>query len=164
MTQLFNFFIFFSVFTQAALCSNWSWTICFCRSVAFLVPLLCSFQLSNCLQSYIDSILPSVKNDYLVVAFLLAFNFAEGLCWARTADRQTSRMRVEYLKSVLRQDVGFFDTQAADSSITFQVVSTISSDSSTVQVAIGEKVFPYSLLHKNERLEYNENSYTLRIA
>lgn len=49
-------------------------------------------------------------------------------------------MRVEYLKSVLRQDVGFFDTQAADSSITFQVVSTISSDSSTIQVAIGEKI------------------------
>ncbi|KAL1811502.1 hypothetical protein ACET3Z_021567 [Daucus carota] len=66
--------------------------------------------------------------------------FVEGLCWARTADRQTSRMRVEYLKSVLRQDVGFFDTEAADSSITFQVVSTISSDSNTIQIAIGEKI------------------------
>jgi ATP-binding cassette subfamily B (MDR/TAP) protein 1 len=66
--------------------------------------------------------------------------FVEGLCWARTAERQTSRMRLEYLKSVLRQDVGFFDTQAADSSTTYQVVSTISSDSNTIQVAIGEKM------------------------
>lgn len=83
----------------------------------------------------------TLEIDYhLLVSFSLVFNFAEGLCWARTADRQTSQMRVEYLKSVLRQDVGFFDTQAADSSITFQVVSTISSDSSTIQIAIGEKV------------------------
>ncbi|CAK9150286.1 unnamed protein product [Ilex paraguariensis] len=66
--------------------------------------------------------------------------FIEGLCWARTAERQTSRMRLEYLKSVLRQEVGFFDTQANDSSITYQVISTISSDSSTIQVTIGEKI------------------------
>ncbi|XP_027172288.1 putative multidrug resistance protein [Coffea eugenioides] len=66
--------------------------------------------------------------------------FVEGLCWARTAERQTSRMRLEYLKSVLRQDVGFFDTQAADSSTTFQVVTTISADSNTIQVTIGEKI------------------------
>ncbi|CAL5405665.1 unnamed protein product [Camellia sinensis] len=66
--------------------------------------------------------------------------FVEGLCWARTAERQTSRMRTEYLKSVLRQEVGFFDTQAADSSITFQVITTISSDSNSIQVTIGEKI------------------------
>ncbi|KAI3466213.1 hypothetical protein Pfo_022876 [Paulownia fortunei] len=66
--------------------------------------------------------------------------FIEGLCWARTAERQTSRMRLEYLKSVLKQEVGFFDSQAADSSTTYQVVSTISSDSNTIQVTIGEKV------------------------
>ncbi|KAK2977418.1 hypothetical protein RJ640_004201 [Escallonia rubra] len=66
--------------------------------------------------------------------------FVEGLCWARTAERQTSRMRLAYLKSVLKQDVGFFDTQEADSSTTYQVVSTISSDSSAIQVAIGEKI------------------------
>ncbi|PIN02501.1 Multidrug/pheromone exporter, ABC superfamily [Handroanthus impetiginosus] len=66
--------------------------------------------------------------------------FIEGLCWARTAERQTSRMRLEYLKSVLKQEVGFFDSQAADSSTTYQVVSTISSDSNTIQVTIGEKI------------------------
>ncbi|KAH6835533.1 P-glycoprotein 18 [Perilla frutescens var. hirtella] len=67
--------------------------------------------------------------------------FVEGLCWARTAERQSSRMRLEYLKSVLKQEVGFFDTQAAaDTSTTFQVVTTISSDSNTIQITIGEKI------------------------
>lgn len=64
----------------------------------------------------------------------------EGICWNRTAERQASRMRVEYLKSVLRQEVGFFDTQTAGSSTTYQVVSLISSDANTVQSALCEKV------------------------
>lgn len=53
-------------------------------------------------------------------------------------------MRIEYLKSVLKQEVGFFDNQAADSSTTYQVVTTISSDSNSIQVTIGEKVYIYT--------------------
>ena len=49
-------------------------------------------------------------------------------------------MRSEYLKSVLRQEVGFFDTQTAGSSTTYQVVSILSSDANAVQVALCEKV------------------------
>lgn len=49
-------------------------------------------------------------------------------------------MRIKYLKSVLRQEVGFFDSQGADSSITYQVVSTLSSDANSIQAVIGEKV------------------------
>ncbi|KAA8533236.1 hypothetical protein F0562_033231 [Nyssa sinensis] len=71
--------------------------------------------------------------------------FIEGICWTRTAERQTSRMRMEYLKSVLRQEVGFFDNQAA-SSTTFQVVSTISSDAHSIQDVIAEKI-PNCLAH-----------------
>nr|QVT92354.1 ABC transporter [Salvia miltiorrhiza] len=71
---------------------------------------------------------------------IILLSFAEGLCWARTAERQSSRMRLEYLKSVLKQDVGFFDSQAPDSSTTFQVVTTISADSNTIQITIGEKI------------------------
>lgn len=48
-------------------------------------------------------------------------------------------MRIEYLKSVLRQEVAFFDSQA-NSSITFQVISTISSDAHLIQDTIAEKV------------------------
>lgn len=64
----------------------------------------------------------------------------EGICWTRTAERQASRMRMEYLKSVLRQEVGFFDTQTSGSSTTYQVVSLISSDANTIQAALCEKV------------------------
>ncbi|KAK3001080.1 hypothetical protein RJ639_043165 [Escallonia herrerae] len=111
------------------------------------IPLM-MFVLSSVINEYAD---PNAKVSYssvnkyalrlLYVAIGVGLSaFVEGLCWARTAERQTSRMRLEYLKSVLRQDVGFFDTQAADSSTTYQVVSTISSDSSTIQVTIGEKI------------------------
>ena len=48
-------------------------------------------------------------------------------------------MRMEYLKSVLRQEIGFFDKQAA-SSTTFQVISTISADAHSIQDVISEKV------------------------
>ncbi|KAL5737755.1 hypothetical protein ACOSP7_030516 [Xanthoceras sorbifolium] len=66
--------------------------------------------------------------------------FVEGICWTRTAERQTSRMRMEYLKSVLRQEVGFFDTQEQGSSTTFQVVSTISNDANSIQAVLCEKI------------------------
>lgn len=49
-------------------------------------------------------------------------------------------MRMEYLKSVLTQDVAFFDSRA-NSSMTFQVISTISSDAHLIQDTIGEKVY-----------------------
>ncbi|CAK7338360.1 unnamed protein product [Dovyalis caffra] len=91
----------------------------------------------------------SVSNDtinkyslnllYVAIAVGLSA-FVEGLCWTRTAERQTSRMRMEYLKSVLRQEVGFFDTQEAGSSTTYQVVSTISNDANSIQVAICDKI------------------------
>ncbi|XP_050369771.1 putative multidrug resistance protein [Argentina anserina] len=66
--------------------------------------------------------------------------FVEGLCWTRTAERQTSRMRMKYLSSVLKQEVSYFDTQTAGSSTTFQVISIITSDANAVQVALCEKI------------------------
>ncbi|CAN1224209.1 Putative multidrug resistance protein [Linum grandiflorum] len=76
-----------------------------------------------------------------VSIFVGAAAFVEGMCWTRSAERQTSKMRTQYLKAVLRQDVGFFDTQEGDGgSTTFQVVSTISSDSNSIQVAICDKI------------------------
>ncbi|CAM8951472.1 unnamed protein product [Rhodiola kirilowii] len=65
--------------------------------------------------------------------------FIEGFCWTRTAERQTSRMRMEYLRSVLRQDVAFFDSQAS-SSTTFQVISNISTDSHLIQDVVSDKI------------------------
>ncbi|XP_024965597.1 putative multidrug resistance protein isoform X1 [Cynara cardunculus var. scolymus] len=82
----------------------------------------------------------SLRLLYVAIAVGLSA-FVEGLCWSRTAERQTSRMRLHYLKSVLKQDVAFFDTQQpAASSTTYQVVSTITADSNAIQVTIGEKI------------------------
>ncbi|KAJ6966636.1 hypothetical protein NC652_004254 [Populus alba x Populus x berolinensis] len=77
----------------------------------------------------------------------------EGLCWTRTAERQSFIMRMEYLKSVLRQQVGFFDTQEAGSSTTHQVVSTISNDANSIQVAICDKAWlgTYLVTEKGEK-------------
>lgn len=82
------------------------------------------------------------RNMKKLMKLLLNQYHAEGLCWTRTAERQTSSMRTEYLKSVLRQEVGFFDNQDS-SSATFQVISNISADAHIIQDVIAYKV----LLH-----------------
>lgn len=61
----------------------------------------------------------------------------EGYCWARTAERQASRLRVRYLKAVLRQDVGYFDLHVTS---TADVITSVSSDSLVIQDVISEKV------------------------
>ncbi|KAK3231861.1 hypothetical protein Dsin_003742 [Dipteronia sinensis] len=55
--------------------------------------------------------------------------------WMQTGERQTARLRLKYLQSVLRKDMNFFDTEARDSNILFH----ISSDAILVQDAIGDK-------------------------
>ncbi|KAL7261212.1 hypothetical protein ACSBR1_006787 [Camellia fascicularis] len=65
--------------------------------------------------------------------------FLEGLCWAHTAERQTSRLRRKYLWAVLRQDAGFVDIQQG-SLTTYQVVSSISADTLTIQAVLSEKI------------------------
>lgn len=64
----------------------------------------------------------------------------EGLCWARTAERQTSRLKRYYMRALLRQDASFFDTRNSNSS-THQVVTSISTSTHTIQDALSEKVF-----------------------
>ncbi|GMH15718.1 hypothetical protein Nepgr_017559 [Nepenthes gracilis] len=63
--------------------------------------------------------------------------FLEGYCWTRTAERQATRMRGRYLKAVLRQDVGYFDLHVNSTS---EVITSVSSDSLTIQDCISEKV------------------------
>ncbi|KAG6398751.1 hypothetical protein SASPL_140220 [Salvia splendens] len=96
-----------------------------------------------------QSISNGVVNKYalrlLYVGVGIAFcGLLEGLCWTKTAERQTSRMRVEYLRSVLRQEVGFFDSEDV-SSRTFQIVSSTSTDGHTIQDVIANKI-PNSLV------------------
>lgn len=51
-------------------------------------------------------------------------------------------MRVEYLRSVLRQEVGFFDSEDV-SSRTFQIVSSTSTDAHIIQDVIANKVIAF---------------------
>ncbi|KAL6193169.1 hypothetical protein ACLB2K_034253 [Fragaria x ananassa] len=74
--------------------------------------------------TFSNDIIDEYSLKLLIVAIGVGISaFIEGFCWTRTAERQTSRMRMEYLKSVLKQDFAFFDSQA-NSSMTFQVIST----------------------------------------
>ncbi|CAN0906199.1 ABC transporter B family member 13 [Linum grandiflorum] len=56
-------------------------------------------------------------------------------CWMQTGERQTGRLRLKYLQTLLKQDMNFFDTEARNSNIIFH----ISSDTILVQDAIGDK-------------------------
>ncbi|KAG2269720.1 hypothetical protein Bca52824_064275 [Brassica carinata] len=56
-------------------------------------------------------------------------------CWMQTGERQTARLRINYIQSVLAKDITFFDTEAKDSNFIFH----ISSDAILVQDAIGDK-------------------------
>ncbi|XP_071688623.1 putative multidrug resistance protein [Rutidosis leptorrhynchoides] len=91
-----------------------------------------------------------VVNKYAFRLLVLAVGvgsaaFLEGICWTRTAERQTSRLRMEYLKSVLRQEVGFFDTQVG-SSTNFEVITAISCDAQSIQEVMADKI-PNCLAH-----------------
>ncbi|XP_009415585.2 ABC transporter B family member 19 [Musa acuminata AAA Group] len=63
-------------------------------------------------------------------------SYAEIACWMYTGERQASALRRKYLEAVLRQDVGFFDTDARTGDIVFSVAT----DTLLVQDAISEKV------------------------
>lgn len=63
-------------------------------------------------------------------------SYAEIGCWMYTGERQVSTLRKRYLEAVLKQDVGFYDTDARTGDIVFSV----STDTLLVQDAISEKV------------------------
>ncbi|KAL9247718.1 hypothetical protein vseg_021120 [Gypsophila vaccaria] len=65
-----------------------------------------------------------------------ASSYAEIACWMYTGERQAGALREKYLEAVLKQDVGFFDTDARTGDIVFSV----STDTLLVQDAISEKV------------------------
>eukprot|EP01018_Ginkgo_biloba_P022724 Gb_08707 [translate_table: standard] len=78
----------------------------------------------------------SVNILYIAVGVWLAA-FLEAFCWTRTGERQASRIRGKYLRAVLRQDVGFFDTKGASTS---EVVTSVSNDTLVIQDVLSEKV------------------------
>jgi len=61
---------------------------------------------------------------------------SEVACWMVTGERQAARIRGTYLKTILRQDVAFFDKETN----TGEVVGRMSGDTVLIQDAMGEKV------------------------
>lgn len=53
-----------------------------------------------------------------------------------TGERQSTRIRELYLKTILRQDIAFFDTET----MTGEVIGRMSGDMVLIQNAMGEKV------------------------
>ncbi|CAL8172126.1 unnamed protein product [Prunus armeniaca] len=81
---------------------------------------------------------------YLGLAVMLVA-FLEGYCWSKTSERQVLKIRYKYLEAVLRQEVGFFDSQEATTS---EVINTISKDTSLIQEVLSEKV-PTFVMHSS---------------
>ncbi|KAJ0695924.1 putative ABC-type xenobiotic transporter [Helianthus annuus] len=77
----------------------------------------------------------SLKFLYLAVGTGVG-SFLQVAMWMVTGERQAARIRNMYLKSILRQDVSFFDKNTN----TGEVISRISGDTVLMQDAMGEKV------------------------
>ncbi|KAF5938716.1 hypothetical protein HYC85_022975 [Camellia sinensis] len=76
--------------------------------------------------------------DFVYLSVVILFSsWTEVACWMHTGERQAAKMRMEYLRSMLNQDISAFDT---DASSTGEVISAITSDIIVVQDAISEKV------------------------
>ncbi|KAK2970216.1 hypothetical protein RJ640_021652 [Escallonia rubra] len=77
----------------------------------------------------------SLKFVYLAMGAGVAA-FLQVACWMVTGERQAARIRNLYLKTILRQDVAFFDKETN----TGEVVGRMSGDTVLIQDAMGEKV------------------------
>lgn len=116
-----------------------------CDGVSMPVMLIVTSKLMNNLggndSSDTDNFTHHINENALVLVYLACGQwvacFLEGFCWTRTAERQASRLRIRYLKAVLRQDVGYFDLHVAS---TADVIASVSSDSLVIQDCISEKV------------------------
>ncbi|KAL6124504.1 hypothetical protein ACLB2K_077016 [Fragaria x ananassa] len=62
--------------------------------------------------------------------------FLQVSCWMVTGERQDTRIRSMYLKAILRQDIGYFDTEIN----TGEIIGRMSGDTILIQDAMGEKV------------------------
>ncbi|VAH01958.1 unnamed protein product [Triticum turgidum subsp. durum] len=77
----------------------------------------------------------SLEFVYLAIASAVA-SFAQVTCWMITGERQAARIRNMYLRTILRQEIAFFDMYTS----TGEVVGRMSGDTVLIQDAMGEKV------------------------
>ncbi|KAL5852913.1 hypothetical protein ACOSQ3_008031 [Xanthoceras sorbifolium] len=76
----------------------------------------------------------SLKFVYLALGSSIT-SFFQVACWMVSGERQAARIRSLYLKTILRQDIGFFDKETS----TGEIVERMSGDTILIQDAMGEK-------------------------
>ncbi|KAM1108063.1 hypothetical protein PS2_004749 [Malus domestica] len=85
-------------------------------------------------------IVPMISKVSLKFVYLAIGTGAAALlqvaCWMVTGERQAARIRGKYMKAILRQDIGFFDTETS----TGEIISRMSGDTILIQEAMGEMV------------------------
>ncbi|KAB2601391.1 ABC transporter B family member 9-like [Pyrus ussuriensis x Pyrus communis] len=85
-------------------------------------------------------IVPMISKVSLKFVYLAIGTGAAALlqvaCWMVTGERQAARIRGKYMKAILRQDIGFFDTETS----TGEIIGRMSGDTILIQEAMGEKV------------------------
>ncbi|GMP76087.1 hypothetical protein CsSME_00032910 [Camellia sinensis var. sinensis] len=77
----------------------------------------------------------SLKYVYLALGSGFA-SFFEVACWMVTGERQSARIRSLYLRTILRQEIGYFDKETTIG----EIISRMSGDTFLIQDAMGEKV------------------------
>ncbi|CAN6553296.1 unnamed protein product [Malus baccata var. baccata] len=85
-------------------------------------------------------IVPMISKVSLKFVYLAIGTGAAALlqvaCWMVTGERQAARIRGKYMKAILRQDIGFFDTETS----TGEIIGRMSGDTILIQEAMGEMV------------------------
>nr|GLL17849.1 ABC transporter B family member 19-like [Ipomoea trifida] len=71
-----------------------------------------------------------------LAALVMVGAYLEVTCWRIVGERSAHRIRTEYLRAVLRQDIGYFDTEMN----TGEIMHGISSDVAQIQEVMGEKM------------------------
>ncbi|KAL5728525.1 ABC-type xenobiotic transporter [Ranunculus cassubicifolius] len=71
-----------------------------------------------------------------LAAIVVVGAYMEITCWRIVGERSAQRIRTKYLRAILRQDVGFFDTEVS----TGDIMHGISSDVAQIQEVMGEKM------------------------
>eukprot|EP00250_Pteridium_aquilinum_P022328 c25352_g1_i3 orf=1-3525(-) len=89
--------------------------------------------------AYPDTLVHDIVQYCLYFVYLslvrLVSGWLEVSMWMYTGERQSARIRLMYMKAVIMQEVGLFDTDTT----TAQIVAGISSDTELIQDAIGSK-------------------------
>ncbi|XP_058753860.1 ABC transporter B family member 15-like [Vicia villosa] len=83
----------------------------------------------------------SINENAVAVLYVACASFVacflEGYCWTRTGERQAARMRVRYIKAILRQEVAYFDLHVTSTS---EVITSVSTDTLVIQDVLSDKV------------------------